>query len=63
MAKKRGFALLSSAEHAKVSSKGGTTSHKKGTAREWTTAQARAAGRKGGETRRRQIEAAKAKSA
>lgn len=36
-----------------VASKGGRAAHAKGTAHEWTTEQARLAGRKGGQSRAR----------
>ncbi len=35
-----------------IASKGGIAAHKKGTAHEWTSAEARAAGRKGGKNSR-----------
>jgi general stress protein YciG len=37
-----------------IASKGGKAAHEKGTAHEWTVEQARAAGRKGGMSSRRQ---------
>jgi uncharacterized protein len=37
-----------------IASKGGKAAHEKGTAHEWTVEQARAAGRKGGISTRRQ---------
>lgn len=44
----RGFALMSPARRREVASKGGKAAHQKGTAHEWTSEEAREAGRKGG---------------
>ena len=49
---RRGFAAMSKEKQREIASKGGRAAHEKGTAHEWTTAEARAAGRKGGETSR-----------
>lgn len=49
----RGFALLSPERRAEVSSKGGVRAHLAGTGHEWTKAEAKAAGRKGGQAKRR----------
>lgn len=44
----RGFALLDRAKRRQIASKGGKTAHAKGVAHEWSSEQARVAGRKGG---------------
>ena len=44
----QGFASMNSDELKQVASKGGKAAHKKGTAHEFTSEEARAAGRKGG---------------
>lgn len=44
----RGFALMSPEKVAAISSAGGRAAHAKGTAHEWNSDAARAAGRKGG---------------
>ncbi len=44
----RGFASMDPAKQREIASKGGRAAHQKGTAHEWTTEEARAAGRKGG---------------
>lgn len=44
----RGFALLDRARRRQIASKGGKTAHARGVAHEWSSEQARAAGRKGG---------------
>jgi hypothetical protein len=46
--KDRGFASMDKTKAKLISSKGGKAAHAKGTAYEWTSEQARAAGRKGG---------------
>src|SRR5258708_33964827 len=46
----RGFASMDEAKQREIVSKGGRAAHLKGTAHEFTTDEARAAGRKGGET-------------
>lgn len=48
----RGFASMSPAKQREIASKGGKAAHKKGTAHEWTTKEAREAGRKGGKASR-----------
>ena len=45
----RGFASMTPDEQREVARKGGQAAHARGTAHEFTTAEARAAGRKGGE--------------
>jgi general stress protein YciG len=47
--KKRGFAAMDPALVREISSKGGIAAHEAGTAHSWTTEEARAAGRKGGQ--------------
>jgi general stress protein YciG len=46
---KRGFAGMDPDKQRKIASKGGRASHKKGTAHEWTSEEAKVAGRKGGQ--------------
>ena len=46
----RGFASMSPERQREIASKGGRAAHEKGTAHEWSAEEARAAGRKGGET-------------
>ena len=45
---KRGFASMDAAKQREIASKGGRAAHQKGTAHEFTTDEAREAGRKGG---------------
>lgn len=45
----RGFASMDPAKQREIASKGGRAAHKKGTAHEFSSEEARAAGRKGGE--------------
>ena len=44
----RGFASMDPAKQREIASKGGKAAHQKGTAHEWTSEEARDAGRKGG---------------
>jgi uncharacterized protein len=46
----RGFASMDERKQREIASKGGKAAHERGTAHEFTTEEARAAGRKGGET-------------
>jgi len=46
---KRGFASMDSSKQREIASKGGRAAHAKGTAHEFTSDEARLAGRKGGE--------------
>lgn len=48
----RGFASMDKAKRREIASKGGKAAHQKGTAHKWTSEEARAAGRKGGQSRR-----------
>jgi general stress protein YciG len=48
MAKKRGFAAMSKQKQREIASKGGKASHKKGTAHEWDSGEAKRAGGLGG---------------
>ncbi len=48
----RGFASMTSDKQREIASKGGRAAHVKGTAHEWTSDEARAAGRKGGQVSR-----------
>lgn len=47
----RGFASMNATKQREIASKGGRVAHEKGTAHEWTTESAKAAGRKGGQAR------------
>jgi general stress protein YciG len=44
----RGFASMDRGKQREIASKGGRAAHQKGTAHEWTSEEAREAGRKGG---------------
>jgi general stress protein YciG len=44
----RGFASMDRMKQREIASKGGKAAHQKGTAHEWTSEEARNAGRKGG---------------
>ena len=45
---RRGFASMSAEKQREIASKGGRAAHQKGTAHEWSSDEAREAGRKGG---------------
>lgn len=45
---RRGFASMPKWKQREIASKGGRAAHAKGTAHEWTSGEAQAAGRKGG---------------
>lgn len=47
--KERGFASMDPEKQKEIARKGGKAAHEKGTAHEFTSAEARAAGKKGGE--------------
>jgi general stress protein YciG len=49
----RGFASMDRTKQHEIASKGGKAAHLKGTAHEWTSEEAREAGRKGGMASRR----------
>lgn len=49
---KRGFGSMSPEKQREIASKGGKAAHQKGTGHEWTSEQAREAGRKGGQVSR-----------
>jgi general stress protein YciG len=54
----RGFASMDRAKQREIASKGGKAAHQKGTAHEWTSEEAREAGRKGGmASHRRKLQA------
>ena len=57
---KRGFASMDASKQREIASKGGRAAHSKGTAHEFTSDEARVAGRKGGEavSRDRELSAA-----
>jgi general stress protein YciG len=46
--RKRGFASMDPQRQREIASEGGRAAHEKGTAHEWTSEEAREAGRKGG---------------
>jgi general stress protein YciG len=48
----RGFASMSMEKQREIASKGGRAAHLKGTAHQWTSEEARNAGRKGGQISR-----------
>ena len=48
---KRGFASMDETRQREIASEGGKAAHEKGTAHEFTSEEAREAGRKGGEAR------------
>ncbi|MES2953503.1 MAG: KGG domain-containing protein [Patescibacteria group bacterium] len=48
---RRGFASMDEAKQREIASKGGKAAHAKGTAHEFTSEEAREAGRKGGSAR------------
>jgi uncharacterized protein len=53
----RGFASMDRNKQREIASKGGKAAHQKGTAHEWTSDEAREAGRKGGvASHRRKVE-------
>ncbi|MEP6916944.1 MAG: KGG domain-containing protein [Acidobacteriota bacterium] len=49
---RRGFASMTPEKQREIASKGGRAAHMKGTAHEWTSDEARSAGRKGGQISR-----------
>ena len=49
---RRGFASMTPEKQREIASKGGRAAHEQGTAHEWTSDEARAAGRKGGQSSR-----------
>ena len=49
---RRGFASMSPEKQREIASKGGRAAHQNGTAHEWTSEEARSAGRKGGQISR-----------
>lgn len=51
----RGFAAMDPAKQREIASKGGRAAHQKGTAHEFTSEEARVAGRKGGEASRNRL--------
>lgn len=50
---RRGFASMDKTRQREIASKGGRAAHRKGTAHEFTSEEARRAGRKGGRARSR----------
>lgn len=55
----RGFAAMDAEQQRAISAKGGREAHERGTAHEFNSEEARAAGRKGGEARSQKMRAAK----
>lgn len=57
--KDRGFASMDKSRQREIASDGGKTAHRKGTAHEWTSAEAKVAGKLGGakSARRRELKA------
>ncbi|MGZ3583889.1 MAG: KGG domain-containing protein, partial [Ktedonobacterales bacterium] len=53
----RGFASMNPDKQREIASKGGRAAHNQGTAHEWTSEEARAAGRKGGAASRHRMTA------
>lgn len=53
MRSRRGFAAMSPNKQREIASKGGRAAHRRGTAHEFTSEEAREAGRKGGRARAR----------
>jgi len=53
----RGFASMTPEKQRLIASKGGRAAHESGTAHEWTSNEAREAGRKGGAASRRRVNA------
>jgi hypothetical protein len=49
---RRGFASMSPEKQREIASRGGKAAHRKGTAHQWTSDEARDAGRKGGQISR-----------
>lgn len=49
----RGFASMAPEKQRQIASIGGKAAHKKGTAHQWTSEEARIAGQKGGRARQR----------
>jgi general stress protein YciG len=49
---RRGFRVMSLEKHRAIASLGGKAAHQQGTAHEWTSEEAAAAGRKGGKVKR-----------
>jgi general stress protein YciG len=53
----RGFASMDREKQRQIASKGGRAAHASGTAHEWSSEEARAAGRKGGIATRKRVTA------
>lgn len=51
MTSKRGFATMSGSKRSDIARMGGQAAHRKGTAHQFTTEEAKEAGRKGGKAR------------
>ena len=54
---RRGFASMSAEKQREIASKGGRAAHVQGTAHEWSSEEAREAGRKGGASSRQRMTA------
>ena len=53
----RGFAAMNSEKQREIARKGGRAAHEQGVAHEWSSHEAREAGKKGGQSRGRQSKA------
>ena len=58
----RGFASMDRGKQRDIASKGGKAAHQQGSAHEWTSDEARAAGRKGGLASHRRMKEKKAET-
>jgi general stress protein YciG len=52
----RGFAAMDSEKQKEIARKGGRAAHEQGVAHEWSSEEARAAGKKGGQARGKNLE-------
>jgi general stress protein YciG len=59
----RGFASMDKEKQTEIARKGGISAHAKGTAHQWTSEEARAAGLKGGRGRQKQVKENKEEAA
>lgn len=54
--RKRGFAVMDPEKQRQIAHKGGVMAHKMGVAHKWNTEEAKAAGRKGGKSKRTDLD-------
>jgi general stress protein YciG len=52
---KRGFAAMDAEKQKEIARKGGRAAHEQGVAHEWSSKEAREAGKKGGQSRKGQV--------